>query len=110
MFIRYSLKFLLFLKLNYRNYFFQFSSGSRYQGEFFKGYRHGAGQLFRPDGDISYSGDFQKNKKTGKGIIHFKSGHRYEGDVVDGQRHGTGSYFWNDSFSYKMINHETENY
>ncbi len=57
---------------------------------------HGEGELIYPKDDehsrLSYNGNFEDNKRSGKGKLIWKSGAKYEGDFENGLRNGFGVY------------------
>ena len=55
---------------------------------------HGKGTFTWPTGSY-YTGDWQSNKKTGKGEMHCKGDNStYVGDWLNDQRHGEGKMTW----------------
>lgn len=46
------------------------------------------------DGELIYIGNFDKNKKNGKGILKTSKG-IYEGDFIDDSLTGSGIFVWN---------------
>ena len=65
--------------------------GSRYEGEFRDGKRHGKGINIWASG-ARYEGDWRDEKRHGKGTYVWASGDRYEGDWLDGKRQGKGTF------------------
>jgi hypothetical protein len=63
-----------------------------YKGNFYNGFRHGKGKDYRSNS--KYEGEFQKDKKCGKGKIVFDSGDKYEGEFRDNKFNGYGHYIW----------------
>ena len=66
---------------------------SLYKGEFLRGEKHGYGEENSNEGQ--FVGNFQKNKKNGKGKMIYKiSGDIYEGEYKDDLFDGQGHYIW----------------
>jgi hypothetical protein len=63
-----------------------------YKGDFYNGFRHGKGKDYRSNS--KYEGEFEKDKKCGKGKIVFDSGDKYEGEFRDNKFNGYGHYIW----------------
>jgi hypothetical protein len=57
------------------------------------------GRYVWPSGDV-YVGEWQDDKRHGRGSDTFASGHRYTGEFQDGQRHGQGTYTFPNGESY----------
>lgn len=71
-----------------------------YEGDLFRGIRHGKGVLLWQDG-TRYEGEFDNNIIQGFGVMTWPCGDRYEGHFVDSQRDGEGKYTSADGFSYE---------
>ena len=63
-----------------------------YMGDFLNGKRHGYGKDYR--NTSKYEGEFEYDKKCGKGKIVFESGDVYEGEFKDNKFSGYGHYKW----------------
>ena len=48
------------------------------------------------NGDI-YEGDWDEDKRSGKGSLHYANGDYYEGEFMDDMRHGGGKMFYSAS-------------
>merc|ERR1712146_678891 len=68
--------------------------GSRYEGEFLSGVKHGQGKMLFPSGNF-YEGEWKYNKKNGHGLMNWVS-HKeiYSGNWVDDFPHGQGNLVW----------------
>lgn len=64
-------------------------TGSRYDGQFLGGLRHGSGIMYFVNGDV-YKGDWRNDKINGLGVFHAANGDRYEGEFRDDKPHGQG--------------------
>jgi hypothetical protein len=76
-----------------------FSSGSKYVGEFKEGKLHGQGTLTFINGD-KYVGEFKDDKYNGKGTLIFTSGEKYVGEYKNNVRNGQGTTTWPDGDKY----------
>ena len=65
--------------------------GDRYEGEWYKSYKHGFGKDTFYNGD-KYIGEYQYGKFSGKGKFVWNEGMIYEGEFRDGMRHGEGHW------------------
>ncbi|CAF0906417.1 unnamed protein product [Rotaria sordida] len=67
-----------------------------YVGEWQHDKKHGKGRHRYRNGDIYdglwRDGPYKNDKKNGKGILIYSNGDKYEGMFKDGKRHGTGKY------------------
>ena len=65
------------------------AKGSRYEGEYRDGERHGHGIYTSSSGSYRYEGEWRDGRRHGHGIkISYDSGKRSEGEWRDGRRHG----------------------
>ena len=63
-----------------------------YEGEHFRGERHGEGRLLYPDGSV-YSGGWREQRRSGRGALAMEeSGDAYEGFFEDHHFSGPGVY------------------
>jgi len=67
--------------------------GSKYTGEFDKGKLHGKGIMFYNNGRV-YEGDFISNAPDGAGIETYDNGDRYVGKFSKGFKNGRGVYYY----------------
>ena len=88
--------------------------GMVYEGEFYRGEKHGEGELIKPTGE-KYIGQWQLNSREGEGkwtktnkevidgifknnkpngfcSVQYPNGDLYQGSIVDGVINGTGVY------------------
>jgi len=79
-----------------------YSDGSRYEGSFFNGRRHGDGTYTYSDGSI-YTGQWEKGKIHGQGGYTYPSGSRCKGQWENDKRQG--DFLWVDpnGKEYKVI-------
>lgn len=75
----------------------ELANHERYYGEFAKGNKHGFGiwHFFVNDRVFEYKGDFQDDKRHGKGMLTAQASRvKYDGEWQDDYMHGTGVYIW----------------
>ena len=60
------------------------ADGSKYQGERYKGQKHGQGILILPNGE-RYEGQFENDQAHGEGVYTWADGVRSEGEFREGQ-------------------------
>ena len=60
------------------------ADGSKYQGERYKGQKHGQGILILPNGD-RYEGQFANDQAHGEGVYTWPDGVRSEGEFREGK-------------------------
>ncbi|KAM4698695.1 radial spoke head 10 homolog B [Rhinophrynus dorsalis] len=66
-----------------------------YTGEWHKGKRHGKGTIYyNKEGTSWYEGDWNNNSKEGWGVQCFQSGNMYEGQWRNNTFHGEGKMRW----------------
>eukprot|EP00756_Hemistasia_phaeocysticola_P011148 Hpha_TRINITY_DN15092_c0_g5::TRINITY_DN15092_c0_g5_i2::g.124513::m.124513 len=69
------------------------SRGSRYEGDWRAGKKHGHGKCFYLDGSV-YDGEWEDDARSGKGELKYASGSVYIGDFVAGRKDGKGRMVW----------------
>ena len=68
---------------------------STYEGDWFKGQKHGRGTLqFHDEFGERYEGDWKNDQRVGYGRISWSNGAAYEGDWKNGMMTGKGTYWW----------------
>ena len=74
-----------------------FPGEGTYKGSTINGLRHGHGvQKYAEDNEhdrISYDGEWNDDKRSGKGTMIWKGGEMYVGDWLNDLRHGNGAVF-----------------
>ena len=71
-----------------------------FEGTIVDGMRTGFCTFWDKQNRYTYSGDFQKNLFSGKGVKTFDNGHRYEGEFVAGLEQGQGTVTFVDGRKY----------
>ena len=69
--------------------YYDFKNNSYYEGEFENDKRHGKGKYYY-NNKLVYEGDFSEDKYHGKGKIYYEDGRTYEGEFTNGIRNGEG--------------------
>lgn len=98
-----------------------FPDGSRYEGQWKDGLKHGKGRFIYPDGDVydgewqdgkahghgtytskqsKYVGDWQSDLKHGQAVEEGDDTSKYTGTYSHGQKHGKGRFEWPDGSVY----------
>ena len=72
--------------------------GSRYEGGYKEGMKHGHGKYIWNDGSM-YEGQWCENKINGVGIYIWPDGRKYSGEWKDNNMHGKGVYRWTDGMA-----------
>jgi len=66
--------------------------------------RHGNGlQLYgkmQNDDICRYEGQWELDKRTGRGVAYFPDGTKYAGDFLNNYIHGLGQFFWTTGHVY----------
>ncbi len=86
---------------------YRYSSVSTYSGQFVKGVRQGKGKLTMQNGNI-YEGHFTNGRMHGEGSMTYSNGDRYVGLWANDKMSGQGKYFFKTRERYEgqMVNGE----
>ena len=87
-------------KLSKKNSF-NYDNGERYQGDFNNNKREGKGIYYYNNGN-KYIGDWKNGLKEGKGILYYNNGNKYIGDFKNNLREGKGKIYFNDGQIYEV--------
>ena len=79
---------------------FQWSNGSKFQGQFLNGVFHGKG-VYNWANNKTYNGNWANGKMNGKGKFSYPDGSYYEGEFVNGKKCGFGLYKWENDKYYE---------
>lgn len=71
---------------------FCYANGDEYEGDFWKGQRHGQGTMLYAQDNSMYTGAWEHNQQHGYGIKDWGDGIRYEGEWKGDKMHGIGKY------------------
>lgn len=69
---------------------YTFPNADQFIGELYDGKRHGKGVFVSRTDSLTYYGEWNLGKMSGKGIAEYKSGARYMGEWSEGMRNGFG--------------------
>ena len=75
-------------------------SDGKYEGEFNNDKREGKGIMYYYNGD-KYEGEYKNDKREGKGIMFYKSGDRYEGEFKNDKKEGKGIGYFKSGNKYE---------
>ena len=70
------------------------NGNAKYEGEYYRGKRNGAGRMYYPDGSM-YEGNWNDNQRNGAGMYRYKNKDVYNGNWQNDARHGQGTYQYN---------------
>lgn len=76
------------------------ADGSRYEGGWRFGVKHGTGTYTSPEGNV-YVGEYVEGLRQGHGVYALANGSRYEGEWWGGKQHGRGIATWHDGTRYQ---------
>ena len=68
---------------------YTYPDGTKYEGEWKNGKRHGHGMWTKPNG-LTYVGEWKDDKPNGQGTLTLPNGRKHKGEWKDGKRHGPG--------------------
>jgi len=77
----------------------KYTDGSRYEGDWEDGEKHGQGTLTYADGG-SYEGEWENNLRHGYGVNIWANGARYSGNWRHNKKHGKGTLTYADGGRY----------
>ena len=76
-----------------------YADGDTYTGQFLKNRKHGKGIMKFANGD-EYSGMFADNNFNGQGTLKFATGEKYTGEWKNSRCHGRGTLVFTDGQMY----------
>ena len=77
--------------------------GSKYEGKWKDGEKHGQGTLTSPGGD-KYVGKFKNGAFHGQGVCTYVDGTKYVGAFLFGEYSGNGTHTYSDGAKYMKVN------
>nr|XP_057929061.1 ankyrin repeat and MYND domain-containing protein 1-like isoform X2 [Doryrhamphus excisus] len=83
--------------------------GSRYEGEFVNGLKHGKGRYTWKSGEL-YEGSFYKDYRHGDGVYCWPSGHKFIGKFYLNWREGYGQQLFPDGATFKGLYHADQRF
>nr|XP_029138007.1 ankyrin repeat and MYND domain-containing protein 1 [Labrus bergylta] len=78
--------------------------GSRYEGEFVNGLKHGKGRYTWVNGEF-YEGFFYKDYKHGDGLYRWPTGHKFTGKFYLNRKEGYGRQMFPDGATFQGLYH-----
>ncbi|XP_069560809.1 ankyrin repeat and MYND domain-containing protein 1 [Brachyistius frenatus] len=83
----------------------EWPDGSRYEGDFVNGLKHGKGKFTCSDGEY-YKGSFYKDYQHGDGLCCWPSGHKFTGKFYLNRKEGYGQLVFPDGGTFKGLYHK----
>nr|XP_057929570.1 ankyrin repeat and MYND domain-containing protein 1-like isoform X1 [Doryrhamphus excisus] len=83
--------------------------GSKYEGEFLNGLKHGKGRYTSKSGEF-YEGSFYKDYRHGDGVYCWPSGHKFIGKFYLNWREGYGQQLFPDGATFKGLYHADQRF
>ncbi|XP_054645847.1 ankyrin repeat and MYND domain-containing protein 1-like isoform X2 [Dunckerocampus dactyliophorus] len=83
--------------------------GSKYEGEFVNGFKHGKGRYTWKSGEF-YEGSFYKDYRHGDGVYCWPSGHKFIGKFYLNWREGYGQLLFPDGAIFKGLYHADQRF
>uniref|UniRef100_UPI0037E8729E ankyrin repeat and MYND domain-containing protein 1 n=1 Tax=Semicossyphus pulcher TaxID=241346 RepID=UPI0037E8729E len=87
----------------------EWPDGSRYEGEFLNGLKHGKGRYTWRNGEY-YEGSFYKDYKHGDGMYCWPTGHKYTGKFYLNRKEGYGQQLFPDGASFQGLYHADQRF
>ncbi|XP_071342600.1 ankyrin repeat and MYND domain-containing protein 1 [Trachinotus anak] len=80
----------------------EWSDGSRYEGEFVNGFKHGKGRYTWRNGEY-YEGSFYKDYRHGDGLYCWPTGHKFVGKFYLNRKEGYGQQLFPDGATFQGL-------
>ncbi|XP_028259760.1 ankyrin repeat and MYND domain-containing protein 1 [Parambassis ranga] len=80
----------------------EWSDGSRYEGEFVNGFKHGKGRYSWSSGEV-YEGSFYKDYRHGDGLYLWPTGHKFTGKFYLNRKEGYGQHVFPDGATFQGL-------
>nr|XP_061791044.1 ankyrin repeat and MYND domain-containing protein 1-like [Nerophis lumbriciformis] len=87
----------------------EFPDGSKYEGEFFNGLKHGKGKYTWRSGEF-YEGSFYKDYRHGDGMYCWPTGNKFIGKFYLNWREGYGKHIFPDGATFKGLYHADQRF
>uniref|UniRef100_A0A3B4ALG1 MYND-type domain-containing protein n=1 Tax=Periophthalmus magnuspinnatus TaxID=409849 RepID=A0A3B4ALG1_9GOBI len=87
----------------------EWSEGSRYEGEFVNGFKHGRGKYTWKNGE-SYVGSFYKDFRHGDGVYCWPSGHKFIGKFYLNRKEGYGQHVFPNGSHFQGLYHADQRF
>ncbi|XP_051232059.1 ankyrin repeat and MYND domain-containing protein 1 isoform X1 [Dicentrarchus labrax] len=87
----------------------EWPDGSRYEGEFVNGFKHGKGKYTWSNGEC-YEGSFYKDYRHGDGLYFWPTGHRFIGKFYLNRKEGYGQQLFPDGATFQGLYHADQKF
>ncbi|KAJ4942938.1 hypothetical protein JOQ06_005450 [Pogonophryne albipinna] len=87
----------------------EWPDGSRFEGEFVNGFKHGNGKYTWRNGEF-YEGSFYKDYRHGDGVYCWPTGHRFTGKFYLNRKEGYGQQQFPDGASFQGLYHADQRF
>ncbi|XP_044056560.1 ankyrin repeat and MYND domain-containing protein 1 isoform X2 [Siniperca chuatsi] len=87
----------------------EWSDGSRYEGEFVNGFKHGNGRYTWRNGEY-YEGSFYKDYRHGDGLYCWPTGHKFTGKFYLNRKEGYGQQLFPDGVTFQGLYHADQRF
>ncbi|XP_030583500.1 ankyrin repeat and MYND domain-containing protein 1 isoform X2 [Archocentrus centrarchus] len=87
----------------------EWPDGSRYEGEFVNGFKHGKGRYSWANGEY-YEGSFYKDYRHGDGLYCWPTGHKFSGKFYLNRKEGYGQQVFPDGATFQGLYHADQRF
>ncbi|XP_049585449.1 ankyrin repeat and MYND domain-containing protein 1 isoform X2 [Syngnathus scovelli] len=87
----------------------EFLDGSKYEGDFVDGLKHGKGRYSWQNGEF-YEGSFYKDYRHGDGMYCWPTGNKFMGKFYLNWREGYGQHLFSDGATFKGLYHADQSF
>ncbi|XP_062280837.1 ankyrin repeat and MYND domain-containing protein 1 [Scomber scombrus] len=87
----------------------EWPDGSKYEGEFVNGFKHGRGRYTWKNGEY-YEGSFYKDYRHGDGVYCWPTGHRFIGKFYLNRKEGYGRQLFPDGATFQGLYHADQRF
>ncbi|XP_034736902.1 ankyrin repeat and MYND domain-containing protein 1 isoform X2 [Etheostoma cragini] len=87
----------------------EWPDGSRYEGEFVNGFKHGRGRYTWKNGEF-YEGSFYKDYRHGDGLYCWPTGHKFTGKFYLNRQEGYGQQLFPDGAIFQGLYHADQRF
>ncbi|XP_045904870.1 ankyrin repeat and MYND domain-containing protein 1 isoform X2 [Micropterus dolomieu] len=87
----------------------EWPDGSRYEGEFVNGFKHGKGKYTWRNGEY-YEGSFYKDYRHGDGLYYWPTGHKFTGKFYLNRKEGYGQQLFPDGATFQGLYHTDQRF
>ncbi|KAE8293896.1 Ankyrin repeat and MYND domain-containing protein 1 [Larimichthys crocea] len=87
----------------------EWPDGSRYEGEFVNGFKHGRGKYSWRNGEY-YEGSFYKDYRHGDGLYCWPTGHKFTGKFYLNRKEGYGQQLFPDGTTFQGLYHTDQRF